>query len=93
MAKNTDKYKIYRGYYSKDSGQTWVEYDKYAYVLEEKHSTDCGYENTIIIDTDGVEHELDIEGTISTSSYSKESIFLYLLQVVSLYSPLSNSSN
>lgn len=49
MANYLDKYKIYRGYYSKDSGQTWVEYDKYSWVLDEKSSKDCKDTNSIIV--------------------------------------------
>jgi len=52
MANYSDKYKIYRGYYSKDSGQTWVESDKYAWVLDEKSSKDCKDTNSILVGYD-----------------------------------------
>lgn len=49
MANYSDKYKIYRAYYSKDSGQTWVEYDKFAWVLDEKSSKDCKDTNSVLV--------------------------------------------
>lgn len=49
MANYSDKYKIYRAYYSKDSGQTWVEYDKFAWVLDEESSKDCRGASSVIV--------------------------------------------
>lgn len=44
-----NKYKVYKGWYSKDSGETWVESDKYVKILSEESAKDCPIDTTIAI--------------------------------------------
>lgn len=44
-----NKYKIFKGWYSKDSGETWVESDKYVKILSEESAKDCPIDTTIAI--------------------------------------------
>lgn len=44
-----NKYKVFKGWYSKDSGETWVESDKYVKVLSEESAKDCPIDTTIAI--------------------------------------------
>lgn len=44
-----DKYKIFKGWYSKDSGETWVESDKYVKIISEESSKDCPVDTSIAI--------------------------------------------